>query len=175
MPQYWNFARCVLRPCGLYMAIYGHICLDMTIYCHIWPYIWPCIRLSATVVVLFLIWQRDCSNSHEFPAPTGHFLTDLLDLVLWKCSYGPWDHFRFSAKSVIWLDFYQPDSTFSRECGFPEYCIFAKLHHTQGISQPCASVSQLPAVLRRPQKNTPLDFGTCILWMLWFFYFKVPW
>ena len=29
------------------------------------------------------------------------FLTNLMDLVLWKCSYGPWDHFRFSAKSVI--------------------------------------------------------------------------
>ena len=60
------------------------------------------------------------------------FLTMILDPVLWKCSYGPWDHFRFSAKSVIWLVFYQSDSIFSRKPGFPDYCIFAKFHHAQG-------------------------------------------
>jgi len=32
------------------------------------------------------------------------------------------------------------------------------------VSQPCASVSQLPAALRRPQKkHTPLDFGSMYL------------
>ena len=35
------------------------------------------------------------------------------------------------------------------------------------VSQQGASVSELPAALRRPRKkNTPLDFGTCILWIL---------
>jgi len=48
---------------------------------------------------------------------------------------------------------YKSDSTVSRKYGFPDYCIFAKFHHAQGVSQPCASVSQLPAALRRPQKK----------------------
>ena len=66
------------------------------------------------------------------------FLTMILDLVLWICSYGPWDHFRFSVKSSIWLDFYQSDATCPRKYGFPDDCIFAKFHHAQGVSQPCA-------------------------------------
>jgi len=36
---------------------------------------------------------------------------------------------------------------------FPDYCIFAKFHHAQGISQQGASVSELPAALWRPQKK----------------------
>ena len=35
------------------------------------------------------------------------------------------------------------------------------------VSQPCASVSELPAALRRPQKKThPWKFGVCILCFL---------
>ena len=30
-------------------------------------------------------------------------VTNFLDPVLWKCSYGPWDHFMFSAKNSILL------------------------------------------------------------------------
>jgi len=46
------------------------------------------------------------------------FFTIILDLVSWKCSYGPWDHFRFSAKSVIVLDFYKSDSTCFKNISF---------------------------------------------------------
>ena len=28
-------------------------------------------------------------------------VTNFRDLVLWKCSYGPWDHFMFSVKKWI--------------------------------------------------------------------------
>ena len=38
----------------------------------------------------------------------------MLDMVLWKCSYRPWDHFRFPAIIVIWLVFYLSDFTFPR-------------------------------------------------------------
>ena len=34
---------------------------------------------------------------------TDLFLTNSRDLVLWKCSYGPWDHFMFSANNLILL------------------------------------------------------------------------
>ena len=30
-------------------------------------------------------------------------VTNFLELVLWKCSYGPWDHFMFSVKHLILL------------------------------------------------------------------------
>jgi len=96
------------------------------------------------------------------------FLAMILELVLWKRSYGPWDHCSFSANSVMQLVFYRSDSACSRKYGFTDYCIFAKLHHAQGVSQPCASASQLPAALRRPQKDTPLDF-----WNMYFVDFVV--
>ena len=60
-----------------------------------------CTQQQFGSCLIFALCQRDCSNSHEFPALTGHFLTNCLDLVLWKCSYGPWDHFMFSAKKLI--------------------------------------------------------------------------
>ena len=30
-------------------------------------------------------------------------VTNFLELVLWKCSYGPWDHFMLSAKNSMLL------------------------------------------------------------------------
>ena len=64
------------------------------------------------------------------------FLTRILDPVLWKCSYGPWDHFRLSAKThIIWLVFDTSDSSFLRNprfCFCSDYCTFAKFHHAQG-------------------------------------------
>ena len=47
-------------------------------------------------------------------------VTNFLDLVLWKCSYGPWDHFMFSGKKVILLATrYQKNP----QSGFPTFQI----------------------------------------------------
>ena len=55
------------------------------------------------------------------------FLTMKLDPVLWKCSYGPWDHFRCSAKSVIWLVFYQSDSICFKNTWFSRLLYICKV------------------------------------------------
>jgi len=75
------------------------------------------------------------------------FWTIILDPILLQCSGRPWDPFRFPATHVIWLVCFKSDSTFSRTSGFPDYCMFAKFHHAQGVSQPCATVLQLPVAL----------------------------
>ena len=62
-----------------------------------------------------------------FSALTGLFLTNSRDLVLWKCSYGPWDHFMVSAKKWIRLVFYQSDSTFLRKTWFSSWLARCKV------------------------------------------------
>ena len=79
----------------MYIYIYIYVYTQYYIICVY------CTQQQFGSCLLFALCQRDCSNSHEFPAPTGHFLTFVLDLVLWKCCYGPWDHFMFSAKNWI--------------------------------------------------------------------------
>ena len=83
----------------------------------------------------------------------------------------------FSKQSDLTV-FYQSYLFFFRENHvLPDYCIFAKFHHAQVISQQGASVSELPAALRRPQKNTPLDFEAvfcdcCVILSLLVFFSK---
>ena len=60
----------------LYMDIYGYIRLYVMIYIYIYIY-----AVNLGGYPIFCPFQRDCSNSHEFPAPTGLFLTNFLDLV----------------------------------------------------------------------------------------------
>ena len=62
---------------------------------------------------------------------TGLFLTEFWKPALWKCSYGPWDHFKFSVTSWFRLCFYQSDPVFSRKQQFSDYCIFAEFHNLQ--------------------------------------------
>ena len=48
-------------------------------------------------------------------------------LVLWKWSYGPWDHFMVSVKKWIRLGFYQSDSTFWRKAWFSSWLARCKV------------------------------------------------
>ena len=95
---------------------------------------------SASVIVAIQLQLFVCS------APTGPFLTNCLEPVLWKCSYGPWDHFMFSAKNVIWLGFCKWESTCLRKPSFPDDHVFAKLHHANGgdnfisLRIPCGNI-----------------------------------
>ena len=61
---------------------------------------------------------------------TDLFLTNFLDLVLWKCSYGPWDHFMFSANTWFCLQHVtkQIPEWISH---FSNWCTDAKFHHAQ--------------------------------------------
>ena len=49
--------------------------------------------------------QRDCSTSppnvRVFAPTSAPLVTILLEPVLWKCSYGPGDHFMFSVNNGI--------------------------------------------------------------------------
>ena len=56
-------------------------------------------------------------------------VTNFGDLVLWKCSYGPWDHFTFPAKKWIRLVFYQSDSNVWGKHDFQVDWLDAKFHH----------------------------------------------
>ena len=91
------------------------------------------------------------------------FLTIILDLVLWKRSYGPWDHFTFSANNQIWLVFYQSDSTFKKNV------CFHIIVYLQSSIMPKGSPSRVrlcPSCLRRfgdLRKNTPRDFWSMYL------------
>ena len=111
-----------------YIYIYGYIWVYMDIYGYIRIYIYIYIfSKSRRVCHLLPLPAVDCSNSHEFPAPTGHFLTNCLDLVLWKCSYGPWDHFMFSAEKWIRLVCYQSDLIFLRKTWFSSWLARCKV------------------------------------------------
>ena len=55
----------------------------------------------------------------------------LINLLLWKCSYGPWEHFRFSWKSWIWLVNISQISVFSENTVFHFVFVNGKFHHVQ--------------------------------------------
>ena len=63
------------------MFIYVCIDLVVTIVC-----------VSGSLIVAIQLPMLECS------APAPPLLTILLELVLWKRSYGPWDHFIYPVK-----------------------------------------------------------------------------
>ena len=81
----------------------------MDIYTHLDIYN---ISYNTCVLHTTAIWQLSLSVHSQqrlLPAKsqcwstTDLFSTNSRDLVLWKCSYGPWDHFMFSANTSILL------------------------------------------------------------------------
>ena len=122
----------------VYMAIYGHIWVYMDIYGYIRLYvdIYGYIFMSFWKVVLFLTSGSVIVALYlpmsELSAPTPPIVDYFLKLVLWKCSYGPCDHFMFSAKSGIRLVFTTQNPLFEENTDFRFHCLFAKIHHAQG-------------------------------------------
>ncbi len=82
------------------MDIYGHIRLYVVLHIYIYR---ERERERDLAVIIFVPSGRVIEATHlqmlEFPAPTCLCVTHFLDLVLWKCSYGPWDYFMCSAKN----------------------------------------------------------------------------
>ena len=55
----------------------------------------------------------------------------LINLLLWTCSYGPWEHFKFSWKSWTWLVNISQISVFSKNTVFHFVFVNGKFHHVQ--------------------------------------------
>jgi len=82
------------------MGIYGYMWTYIVIIIYIYIYIY--VLLAG--VVLFVPSSVSVAlhlPMLEFPALTPPLSTILLELVLWECSYGPWDHFMFSVNGGI--------------------------------------------------------------------------
>ena len=107
------------------VTISGHIWLYIYIYSYIYIYI--CLLAGDDFIVTS---SHDCST---LPPDVGALGSDTLhcwlffsEPVLWKCSYGPWDHFMFSVKSWIWLVFYQSDPALLGKHRFPFWLSICK-------------------------------------------------
>ena len=79
------------------------------------------------VLLFFFISSVDVASEISSLVSNLSSVTNLGDLVLWRCSYGPWDHFTFPAKKWIRLVFYQSDSTFLRKTWFSSWLARCKV------------------------------------------------
>ena len=116
----------------IHMYIYIHIYIHTYIHIYICTYthIYIYIQSMSVVSLLFAPSSHDLAIHLQmlvFSALAGLFLTNFGDLVLWTCSYGPWDHFMVSAKKWIRLGFYQSDSTFLRKTRFSSWLARCKV------------------------------------------------
>ena len=91
-----------------YIAIYIYIYIYM---CESW-WVWFYLSLPGMNVGLYL-------PMLELSALTPPLLAIFWELVLWACSYEPWDRFMFSANSGILHCFYRSDFICLRKHRFP--------------------------------------------------------
>ena len=105
----------------IYTHIYGHRLTYIYIYIYIYMSFWKVFSSLSSPAWLS---PAKCQGW----STTDLFLTNLRDLILWKCSYGPWDHFMFSARNLIWLGFTSQSPVEHRSL---VYWLDGKFYHQQ--------------------------------------------
>ena len=79
----------------------------MDIWTYIKYYIYVCTAHDSDLLILLFFHLAAMTVTSEISRWVSNrpSVTNFRDLVLWKCSYGPWDHFMFSVKTQIRLCF----------------------------------------------------------------------
>ena len=113
----------------IYVYIYVYIHVYIYIYTYVYIYIYVCTAHDCDLSIVNISLLSGTTVNSEIWRLVSNLpsVTNFGDLVLWKCSYGPWDHFMFSAKKWIWLVFYQSDSTFLRKTCFSSWLARCKV------------------------------------------------